>query len=303
MSTDIHGSATRENRSAGEATPDKGLLEVNLGDGAVRWANVFFLSKTGFKLEQLSTMTLFDISPPQFHEQIRDFLADNKQGKTRKHSVWPVRSADNRVVWWYVYQTTTANPVQWLHSEHIQDTDNSGPGFAFMRMHMDSFNSQAEIGERLEDLDNWVHNQVDRIDGEIDGVQRSINSLSTKVDHAASAATHAAQAAIDSRNASVALQTELGQQFKRFEDSQAEHTSEILKLISTDVLHDRRFEAFESHVRATTDIAVKTISAQADKAGQGLSRKVTVPVSVIAAAATIIQWVVLNWDKVTGFFK
>jgi hypothetical protein len=45
----------------------------------------------------------------------------------------------------------------------------------------------------------------------------------------------------------------------------------------------------------TTDLAIKSITMQADKAGKGLSKKVTIPVSITAALVTVIQYLIQNW--------
>ena len=83
---------------------------------------------------------------------------------------------------------------------------------------------------------------------------------------------------------------------------------EILRLISTDAVHDQRLVAFEKHIQKTTDNAVRVITVQADKAGQiittqadkagkSLSRKVTIPIGAIAAVMTILQWIITHWPK------
>ena len=71
--------------------------------------------------------------------------------------------------------------------------------------------------------------------------------------------------------------------------------AKILKLISTDVVHSKRINAFENHVKMTTDLAIKSITMQADKADKGLSKKVTIPVSITAAVVTVIQYLIQNW--------
>jgi hypothetical protein len=104
------------------------------------------------------------------------------------------------------------------------------------------------------------------------------------------AAGKAADAAMENASALDRLNASISVGFE-------EHTVEILKLISTDAMHDARMKAFEEHVKKTTTSAVKSIVSQADKAGRGLSKRVTVPVGVIAAVLTFIQWLIVNWNK------
>ena len=90
-------------------------------------------------------------------------------------------------------------------------------------------------------------------------------------------------------------------------DQFAKQTTEILRLIGTDTIHEQRMASFETSIKkaaseaaqsAIKEITVsaekagKAITVQAHKAGQGLAKKVTVPVSLIAAFAAIAQWLI-----------
>ena len=96
------------------------------------------------------------------------------------------------------------------------------------------------------------------------------------------------------------LKTDMSDQF-------AKQTTEILRLIGTDTIHEQRMASFETSIKkaaseaaqsAIKEITVsaekagKAITVQAHKAGQGLAKKVTVPVSLIAAFAAIAQWLI-----------
>jgi hypothetical protein len=75
------------------------------------------------------------------------------------------------------------------------------------------------------------------------------------------------------------------------------HTVEILRLISSDAANDARMKVFEDQVKKTTALAIRSVVSTADKAGRGLSKRVTIPVGVIAAVLTFIQWLITNWPR------
>jgi hypothetical protein len=95
---------------------------------------------------------------------------------------------------------------------------------------------------------------------------------------------------------------------KTFEELEAKYGSEILKLIGTDIVHDKRIEAFEKHMKMTTDLAIKSIeiqaknssgaiAKQAEETSKGLSKKVVIPMSIIAGVVTIVQILVERYFK------
>lgn len=280
-------------RDTGRSMKDRAMFEVDLVSGSIRWMNDFALEKMGYGRDHVGDLSVFDLAPQQFHDQVREAVAEKASGRGKDYSIWPGRTSSGKLAWWYVYQARTSGTksVHWACAEYIQETEDQGPGFSFMRVQMETLRNQASIDERLEDLDRWVKEEIDRIDEEVGDIRTALASVESK---AAAAERSARQAA----NTSLALQGEVRTYFKKFEDAQAEHAAEILKLISTDSLHDQRMAAYEKHVKEITDVAIKSISSQTDKAGRGLSRRVTIPVSVIAAVATIIQWMIQNWDKV-----
>lgn len=293
----------REVRESGRATEDRAVLEVNMAVGAFSWANEFALRTLGYTPEQLTSMSVFDVAPEQFHERIREEMTEAVDGKPRRFSVRPMRTSAGTVCWWYVYQVRSHIPLQWMFAEHIQDTPTEGPEFSFMSMQMDTVNSQASLEARMEDLDEWVREQVQRVDGDVHEVRRKMDDLIGKTDAAIRAAKNAAENALDAKNAANGLKAELDDHFERFDDSQSRHTTEILKLISTDTLHEKRIQTFEEHVKTTTEVAVRAIEAQANRAATGLSRKVTVPVGLIALMATAIQLAIQHWPSLTGMLR
>ena len=285
----------REMRDRGRSLEDKGMAEMDLSSGAITWVNSYLLEQVGMSIQALCSMTVFDVTPESLQDKTQEGVANRAAGKPSGYPVWASRTGDGKVAWWYTIQTKTSFPLHWVECELIQKTDPNGIPFTFMKFQMELTGKQATAGTQIEELDKWVHEQVERQDSDL-------TEMSRKLDTAVKLVKTSAEAALASKNASMALQQEVNQKLGEFNDALTDHTAEILKLISTDEVHDRRIEAFEKHVKKTTDLAIKSITMQADKAGQGLSKRVTIPVSVIAAVATIVQYLIQNWHKVEGFF-
>lgn len=299
----FHDPAVREVREQGRAMDDRALLEVNVSVGGFSWANDFALATLGYTQQQLCDMSVFDLCPSEFHERLREEMTEAHDGRTRRFSVRPMRTAHGAVCWWYVYQVRSHLPLQWVYAEHVQNTPTSGPEFSFMSMQMETVNSQAALEARIEDLDDWVREQISRVDQDVLSVRGKLEELVVKTDSAISAAKNAATNALDAKNAANGIKSELDSYFRRFEEYHSQHAGEILKLISTDTLHDRRIEAFEEHVKTTTELAVAAIERQANRAASGLSRRVTVPVGVIAAVATALQLLLQHWSSIASLLR
>lgn len=154
-------------------------------------------------------------------------------------------------------------------------------------------------GHLTGDADSWVVGEIARLDGVDEELRDTVASLSAKMSHAVRAATEAANQSLETSKALVGLEAKLHLHLASMDDKLASHTGEILKLIAGDHGQDRRIETFERHARETTELAIKSITMQADKAGRGLGRKVTVPVSGIALVTAAVQWLVAHWDVVS----
>jgi hypothetical protein len=288
-----------EMRDLGRSTTDRGVLEVDVSSGKILWANDFFLDKTGYSQDQVEHMTLFDIVPRQFHEELTDRLTTKKY----RNSICPIRSADMKVVWWYTSQLKVEYPLDWTQGEYVQTTDETGVAFSFMRMTMETVNNVGLMQKRQEDMDKWVKGEVERLDASDENLRQDVRRIELKVYHAISSSKTAAQ---NSLNASESVE-DLRGDFKTFsktmEDNQDKATAEILRLIGSDGAQDKRIEAFEKHVKKTTELAIQSITMQAEKAGKGLSKKVTWPVSLIAAIATVVQAVIQHWTEISRFLS
>lgn len=277
-------------REAGRSLDDKALFEIDLSSGAITWVNQFVLNKLGYGMEQIRALTIYDLIPEEFHDEINDEVSDKSTGKSRKFSFWPIKNSSGQLVWWYLYKTKIEFPTCWSHAELVQITRHEGPEYTFMRVTMDNASIFNSLQSRVDELDKWIHNKVHTLEVADAGFHKLINDISDKMKHVMNAATSAANTSLEVAAAVKNLKGDV-------QDTVGKHEEEILKLISTDVHHDRRIEAFEKHVKATTDKAIQSITTQANTAGKGLSRKVTIPVSAIAAIATLLQWLISHFFK------
>lgn len=280
-------------RDRGRSLKDKGMVEVDLVSGSITWANDYFLEQAGMSLSDLCSMTVFDVTPHELQDRVQDIMANRRAGRPSGYPVWATKTGDGMAAWWYTIQTKTKDPLHWVECELIQKTVQEGPSFAFMKLQMDVTGRQETTDIRMDELDDWVRDQIGRQEADIVDMGR-------KLDSAIKLVKRSAEAALESKNASRALQLEVNDKLREFDEHLTDHTAEILKLISTDQVHDKRIDSFEKHVKRTTDLAIKSITMQASKAGRGLSKKVTIPVSVIAAVATLIQYLIGNWANLFG---
>jgi len=295
-----HDPGVLEGRKLGKDMKDRGAFEVDTSSGSVEWVNEFALGIMGCNEEQLASMSVFDMSPERFHDQIREDLAEEDSGKTRRY-IFPTKTAEGKVAWWYVFKIRTSDSRRWAYADHIQDTPQSGPEFSFMAMQVELANSQADLEGRMDDLEKWVGDQIARVDRDLGAVQNSLEK-------AEQAALAAAADAIAAKNASLATQQELRkyatkedmqhhfEKFDTFEEQNTKATTEILRLIRTDTVHEERLKTYEDHVKKTTETAVRAIELQASKSGKGLSRKVTVPIFVVTTLAMVFQYVIQHWN-------
>jgi hypothetical protein len=290
-------------REEGRVQEDYGVFEIDISQGKVSWANNYVLDRSGYTLDQVQHMTLPDLIPEMFHEIVQDAVMDaesSKDGDSKgTTSIWPMKSLDGKVLWWAVSRTSKRYPMSWIHADHIQTTSTSGMSFVFMRAFMRAANGHMGLFEKVSELKDWTSTQIARLDEEDKKLGNSILNLEVKMEDALKASKEAALATKTTHAA-------VGGLLKSFQDFETKYGIEILKLIGTDSIHDKRMESFERHVKMTTDLAVKSIemqakassegfSRQAEETSKGLSKKVVIPVSIIATIVTIIQIAIERW--------
>ena len=284
-------------RDIGRSLSDQGFLEIDLVSGHYSWSNDYILSQLGYTFDQLKSMTVFDIIPETFHESLRNVISDQTSGKFHKFSIWPMTSTSGDLVWWYSSKIKSQHPLYWFRCEYLNRTPKFGPEFSSMSAAMQTTNSYNDIYNKLADFQSWTKENVDRLSSEtdslregIDDIREQVNTVQEQVGMAVTAAKRAADIGLEN-------QISISRNHTNMTDELSKQTAEIFRLISTDVVHAKRIEAFEEHMKKTTAQAVQVIQVQANKAGQDLSRRITIPIGTIAAIATFVQWLIQHWPK------
>ena len=292
---------TKSMRAIGEGYTSNGFFELDLGSGKILWTNEFTLSKIGMDLSQIQSLTVYDIVPNEFHDSLSSFLADSSRGRASKFYIWPHRISGGEITWWYFTEIRSDRPIHWFKAEFLNRTKESGPEFASMCAAMNTANSYNDLFNKLVDFQELTKDSMDLLNRRYVELKDEQEELRGHVAGAISAATKAANAAMEISFSMRTFKTDVQEQLSN-------QTTEILKLIGTDVVHDQRLEAFERHMEQATATAVKAITTQADKvgvaitfqakkAGDGLSRRITIPIGAIAAIMTIIQWLISHWPR------
>ena len=292
-------------RELGQSFLDMGFLEMNLESGVIEWANNFVLGKHGMTMQQMQSMTLFDLVPPEYHDALNNNISDESNGKSRKFSIWPKKSADGRLVWWYITKAKSSHPYYWYKAEYLNTTDSMGPEFTNMLAAMNMANSYGDLESKLSEHQIWAKGEIKRLDDKTEGLRQGQVEMQEQLKGCLTAANRAANEAMAANKKIESLTTSIDDQFSN-------QTTAILNLISTDALHEQRMASFETYMKkaasdasteavqqisASAEKAGKAITTQAHKAGQGLAKKVTIPVSLIAAVFTVLQWLINNWPS------
>jgi hypothetical protein len=292
-------------RDQGRALRDQGFMEINLISGYFTWANEFALNRYGITLEQLQKLTIFDLVPEEFHDDARNMVSDQTNGKFHKFSIWPGKSPAGQLIWWYSIRVKADSPFYWFKIEYLNTTDGHGPSYSSMRAAMETTNSYNDLYNRFTELKGWTEDNVHRLEQETAETRDMIDGIREQMRSCLAAANRAANAALENAHTINTLKQDISSELSN-------HTTEIIKLITTDSVHGQRMEAFnghmkevekhveeefEKHIRTTTSQAMNSIRAQAEDSGKGLTKKITIPVGVITAIASIIQWMVQHWLK------
>lgn len=281
-----------EMRALGRSVKDQGFLEVNQVNGNVRWSNEFFLSKTGYTLDQIQRMAIFDVVPSIFHQEITDRM---QSSSPPKFSVVPIKTADRKIVWWFMIPVRKDAALEWSKGDFIQTTEEEGQAFTFMRLMMTATNSSGELHGRMDTMGDWMKTEIARLDKHDKEQDERIKKIEEMMGHAVQAAKSAAQTALDVNATVKTLSEEFRSGIDLVKSDQATHAGEILKLILNDQDFKQKQDEMIQRIEKTADNATAAITTRATREGQGMARRVTVPVSLIAAVMTLIQWVLTHY--------
>lgn len=285
-------------RDHGRDLTEQGFIEINLISGNIAWANEFALKKYGYDLKQIQKVTIFDVVPEEFQDDISSIISDQTRGKFHRFSVIPGKTAGGKLVWWYITLFKKQNPLYWFKIEFMCTTDVSGPEYTSMVASMEVANGYNELYNKISDFSEWTKENIIKLENEVTGTRESIDEMKEQMKSCLAAANRAANLTLENVSMINSLKGDITKELSNY-------TAEILRLITTDSVHSQQMKAFEEHVKATfethmketTNQAVMTIQIQAEKSGKGLAKKITIPISAIAFIATVVQWALTNWSS------
>lgn len=275
-----------EMRSIGESMHDKGMIEFDLSNGEITWCNQYASEKMGYDGIQSTSASIFSIIPSEFHGQLKKHISNIVMHRGLGFSIWPTTTTSEEIVWWYIYQTRTQYPIRWSYLEFIQITDIHGIAYAFMRMQMDTVNKYGDLSIKISELDQWVHERMEELSEKDSELEQSISEIKELI-----------ESFVETRDSIESFKDEIRGQYDALDKKTDDHTAEILKLIGSSVVQTKRMNAFEKHVKMTTDLAIRSLTLQTEKVGKGLPKKVAIPVSIVSILAAIIQYLIQNWAQ------
>ena len=283
-------------RKLGDSLKTQGFFEIDFVDGHINWANEFALFKMGYKLDQLVTMSIFDIVPGEFHEHVRNYMADKHNEGGILYELWPFWSSNREITWWYSVEVGHEDPCIWLKSEYLDRTPRTGSKTNLMAITMNTVQSYNDLIGKIEKQEE----RINQLEHDNTSHSNALKSIGVKLERIENIAKNAADSAFNT--------SEQFRQFKLdFSKSLDEQTAEILRLIMTDAVHDERMKNFNASlqeaVTKAVDAAITTITEQSETAGQQMvqkvdeagnkaSRRVTIPLGFLVLIATLIQIVV-----------
>jgi hypothetical protein len=289
-------------RSLGESFLDKGFFEINLLSGSMVWINKFVLSSMGYTESQMKNLTIFDLIPRELQGSVSSTISDTMGGKSHKYNIWPLKTADGFILWWYAVLEKDVNPIFWFKGEYLSKTQTQGTEYVNMCVTMNTINSHNDLSTKFEEHVNWATSEIDNLKETDRKVWLAIEDVKRISRGAHAAAEKAANAALENSKYVQDLRKEIGDGFSN-------QTTEILRLISTDVSHDVRFKSFEEKIekaagkaveKATEAISTQTENAgtdihlEATKAGKSLTRKISIPIGIITTIFGGIQ-ILIQW--------
>ncbi len=295
-------------RNLGSSLADKGFLELDLLSGSISWLNQFALEVLGYSIDQARSMTVFDLVPAEFQESVSNVVSDTIGGKNHRYGVWPFKAADGDIVWWYTVRERDEPPLYWYRGEMLGKTPRFGREFIALSLTMNTINNYNDLQSKLNDHVSWTQEQISELKAVDEKVWKAIEEVKRVGRGAHAAAEKAANAALAADKSVKDLNVKIDEGF-------AKATVEIMRLISTDANHEERFKAFEAGMEKAASAAVEKATAaivkqtekagnaithKAEEAGKGLSKKVSIPVGIIATVMTFIQLLIQMYMKGSG---
>lgn len=269
------------------ARSDDRVVEIEFASGSITWANDALLSKCPDDSGPVGS-SVKKLVAGHFRERVQEVMDAAESGMVFKRTMWPVPANDG-ILWWttevvHVYEDKKS---ALFRCRIMSKTKESGDSYELAVTAADSVITAAAAVAAAEATETRFDKFIDKFKKERDKEKLEDRK---NIMAAISAAERAAESALANKASMDALKDQVSVKFD-------EHMEEIMKLVSTDAVHDERLKVFDDQVKKTTALAMKSIVNTADLAGRGLSKKVTIPVGLVAAILTIVQWVMMHWPK------
>jgi hypothetical protein len=309
----------KEMREIGRSMSGKGFLEIDLSTGYVTWVNDFMLKKHELSLDMVRSRSVFEMTPEEFHDQLRDSISDQMNGKFFKFSIWPIKSENGRIMWWYLNRVNFHSSYFWYRCDFLSETEVSGPFFASMTAVMYTTNSYNDLFNQMKDIDTFVKQEIERLDKRDTEIGASVLFFSQKIDQTRSAAQSAANATLDVKQAISLHEATISEKMEEYKKETSiliegftndvnskidSHTSKMLGFSNAYNNHEELLSKFgtdmNSEISRIVKSAVEDMSIQAKKSNKNIS-KIVIPASavtgIVAAASALFQ----HWHQLEGW--
>lgn len=268
------------------------MFETNVSDGKISWMNPYALDILGISEIQASHLSLTELAPSTLSGIIAASIVYGIELDRVRNLIWPMRAADGTVVWWYVTKLRATDGMLWSRASLVAKTPESGPEF-------DSLVAMAETVVNHNELELKFQKYQQRSEREVEILSQMNRDLK------------AHQMGQDSAFNQMSREV---RELRHFvQNGFSDHTEEILRLISTDKIHSGQIEKFDKHAKETETRTIIRISDQAElkvravedkidrkavEAGKAISKKLTLPISIIASVVTATQWIIQHWGEI-----
>ena len=278
MSTD---QSSMESFRESHLESSKLYIEVELHSGSISWVNHTLAEKCKVENKAILDSNIYGLVDEAFRGKLATMISSFEPSEFPRKTLWPISCAADKISWWM------AELELWDEHKIIYSVvpmvtmDRTEIGYKLITLSAD--NTYLASSSLIE---------INKIKNEVIELRKLLNDEITKTKNYISDAIDAAKKAEEAALTNKKLIEELNQQVK---DQFDEHTQEIKKLITSDVVHDSRMTIFENHVKKTTSEAVVKIIDQADKSGKGLTKRIVLPVGFMATVIAFLQWLITRY--------
>ncbi len=269
-------------RSHGRSLSDRGFMEDSLEESSIRWTNDYVLQKTGWTLAELQAKPVSEIMPERYHSELRERAA----GKRAKFFIFPFRTADDNICWWFAQDHSEFGPLHWSVGKHIITTSGFGSEFELMHSMMETTNMTGEVLLQHEDHNKWARNEVDRLDAADAAIRKELTDAKTRAVRSEQIAREAVNQTLETNETLKSFRAkldgfekEIRASLTTMEGLEERVTDGIIRLMRTDEFYSRQAAAV-----------------------RGLTKNIILSVAAIVAAGVLAQAVMSKWGQIIGAF-